>query len=135
MQQPSELPLQQAVYELLSQDSDLAALTSGVYDNPPPDASYSYITFGQTRSVDWSTKTTSGIQSLLILHIYSQVSRKEVLLICDKIAEILQPGAINIPNQNLVVMHFEQNDIILEDDGITFHGVLRYRVFIESLAA
>lgn len=135
MPQLPELSLQQSVYDILSQDVNLSALANGIYENPPANVYYPYITFGQTQSADWSTKTTSGVQSLLTLHIYSQESRKEVLMIRDRIAELLYPGALDMPGFNLVVMRFEQHDIDLENDGITFHGVLRYRAFIENIAA
>jgi hypothetical protein len=76
-----------------------------------------------------------GLQSLVVLHIFSQHSRKDVLMIRDRIMEILHDNALTLPDHHLVVMRFEQNTVDLEDNGLTYHGLIRYRVFLEALAA
>lgn len=130
-----EKPLQEAIFDLLSGDMNLMAMVEGVYDIPPANIDYPYIAFGRINSRDWSTHGTAGVQSLIVLHIYSQASRKEVLMIRDRVLELLHDNPLTLPNHNLIMMRFEHNEVDMEDNGLMYHGIIRYRAFIETLAA
>ncbi|MDP2124787.1 MAG: DUF3168 domain-containing protein, partial [Parvibaculum sp.] len=52
----ADLALQKAVYAALSADTVLAALVAArIYDNPPDDAGFPYLTLGENEMRDWST--------------------------------------------------------------------------------
>ncbi len=126
--------LQRSVYEVLSGDTDLLGLVSGIYDNPYPVVTYPYLVIGALTGTDWSTKTTTGMQSVLTLHAYSQVSKKEVIMILDRVFDLLQSGALNLTGHELVAMRFDYSGIDLDNDGITYHGIIRFRAYTEAIA-
>lgn len=127
--------LQKAIYDLLSVDSEILTLVTGVYENPEPVIAYPYLTFGGLTASDWSTKTSTGLQTAILLHAYSQTSKKEVIDILDRVFDLLQSGGLVLEGHELIAMRFEYNDIVLESDGITYHGVIRFRAYTEAVAA
>jgi hypothetical protein len=127
--------LQQAVFELLNNDSQMQARVTGVYENPAPMIAYPYVTFGSLSATDWSTKTSSGLQTLIPIHVYGQTSKKEVIEILDRVFDLLQSGGLTLTGHELVAMRFEYNEVTLENDGITYHGMIRFRAYTEAVAA
>lgn len=131
MTQMAHYDLQQAVYSVLSTDAELLSQVTGIYDNPHPVVAYPYLVLGQLRGVDWSTKTTQGMQSVLTLHAYSQISKKEVINILDRVFDLLQSTALDLEGHNLVAMRFDYSEIDLQNDGITYHGLIQFRAYTE----
>jgi hypothetical protein len=96
---------------------------------------YPYLAFGDLVAVDWSTKTTKGMQTAIVLHAYSQTSKKEVIEILDRVFDLLQSGGLTLEGQELVAMRFDYNEITLENDGVTYHGMIRFRAYTEVMVA
>jgi hypothetical protein len=46
--------------------------------------------------------------------------------------DILHESSLSVSGADLINMRFEFSDIIKENDGITTHGVQRFRVFVLS---
>lgn len=129
----SHYPLQQAVYELLSGDSTLLTLVEAVYDRPPEGSAYPYVTLGESKIVDWSTKTTVGTEQHLKLHIWSRNGgRKEIAIIMERIYVLLHQASMSVTGHTLVLMRFVSSEIILENDGYTYQGAMVFRALLES---
>lgn len=126
--------LQKAVYDLLANDIELLAVVTGVYDNPISPIAYPYLALGEVSGKDWSTKTAQGMQVALALHAYSQVSRKEVLEVLDRVFDLLQSGGLALEEHELVAMRFDYSEIGLEKDGVTYHGVIGFKAYAELVA-
>ncbi len=127
--------LQKSIYEKLTEDSELLALISGVFDHVVEGAQMPYVVIGDIQSRDWSSKSTSGSQMLTTLHVFSRgYGRKQASLIMDRIYELLHKGTLTLEGFALVAMRFEFGDVLLEADGITYHGLLRFRAFMEETA-
>jgi hypothetical protein len=129
----AQFALQKAAFDLFYNDAPLQNLDCSIYENPPAEVPFPYITFGITTTVDWSTKTSNGLQTAITLHVYSQKNKKEVMEILDRIFELLQSDMITLTGHNLVAMRFDYNEITLENYGVTYHGIIRFRAFTEEI--
>ena len=130
----SHYPLQAAIYQALSSDSALAALVTGVYDRPPQSTAFPYMTIGESSGSDWSTKTTSGMEQQLAIHVWSQNGgRKEAAAIMTRIHTLLHQANLSVSGQTLVLLRFVSSDIVLEDDGYTYCGSMRFRALLEAV--
>lgn len=129
----SQYSLQKSIYQLLSSDSALSVLVSGVYDFVPQASIYPYVVIGEDRLRDWSTKTTNGAEHQLTLHVHSREGgRKQAALIMERLHTLLHNAALTMTGQTLVAISFEGSDIMQEKDGIGYHGVMRYRALTEA---
>jgi hypothetical protein len=130
----SHYTLQQSVYQRLSTDSTLLAMMSAVYDRPPQGSAFPYITLGEAAITDFSTKTSTGTEQILTLHIWSRGGgRKESALIMERVYALLHQASLSVTGQALVLMRFLSSEILLENDGCTYHGIMRFRAVLESI--
>ena len=68
----SHLPLQKAIYQVFTNDLTLMNMIQGVYDKPPEGNEFPYVTLGESICSDHSTKTTTGMEQILSVHIWSR---------------------------------------------------------------
>lgn len=66
----ASLALQEAVIDALQSSVPIMAAVSGVYDGPPPRASFPYISVSDGSQSDWSTKTEDGREIRLALTVW-----------------------------------------------------------------
>ena len=128
--------LQQAVYGALSGNAPLAALLGGprVYDDVPHAAAYPFVTMGQTSSSDFGTATEDGEEHILSLHVWSAAGgRGEAQVLMGAIRDILHNAALTLSGHTLVNLRQQFADIRREADGITIHGLVRYRAVTQPL--
>jgi len=139
------LALQELLYGLLSK-------TVTVYDAVPQNASFPYVTIGDDTAVDWSTKTTVGMEVTATIHSWSRYNgRKEVRETMQAVMRLL--GLDHVPDPSgvfpltfplrfrqqvigtyRIVQHgLEFSQVLEESDGITRHGVQRFRFRIEEV--
>ncbi len=131
----SHQEMQQAVYQLLSEDAALSSLVTGIYDHVPAGAAFPYVTMGDISSRDWSTKTSSGSQLLSAIHVYSvKGGRKQAAGIMKRVHELLHQGGLALTGHVLVAIRFEFGDIERESEGRVYHGRIRFRAYTEALA-
>jgi len=129
----SHYPLQSAIHAALTGNSPLMALISGVYDRPPQGTAYPYVTLGAMTGVDWSTKTTKGMEYSITLHVWSQQGgRKEVAVIMESLYAVLHQASLSVTGQTLVMMRFISSEINEQSDGYTYEGIMKFAAFLES---
>ena len=129
----SHYPLQSAIYSALTSNSSLMSLITGVYDRPPQGTAYPYVTLGEMAGVDWSTKTTTGMEYTVALHTWSrQGGRKEAAQIMESLHTILHQASLSVTGQTLVMIRFDSSAIHLESDGITYQGIMKFTAFLEA---
>lgn len=134
MSESASWAVQQALVRALRGDQALVALLGGerVHDRVPPQVAYPFLSFGAGTARDWSTSTENGCEHLLTLHVWSQAGgRKEILRIMNEVRRVLAAGELELDDHRLVDLRAEYEDARLDDDGETFHGVLRYRALTE----
>ncbi len=128
------LSLQTAIYNRLSNDAQLAAKITGVYDAVDENTVFPYLTVGNGDTVNnWSTSTWYGEELTHTLHVWSRYKgKKEAVEIMNLIINALsQP--LSIDGGFLVEFtQLEFMEVLSDPDDITRHGVMRYRFKIRN---
>jgi len=106
-----------------------------VYDDDPEQPIYPYIRTGEFDARPWSDKTRPGQEVLFKLHFWSQYpGKKEVAEMMDAVLKILTAAYPALGSDfNVVFQDMETNQIIIDIDGTTRHGILDMRYLIEEL--
>jgi hypothetical protein len=132
----SGLALQQAIFIALTNDAPLLAALGGphVFDGAPQSRTFPYVTFAQTRVVDWSTGSEAGDEHLLTLHVWSRAAgKKEVHVLITALREALHEAPLTLDGHRLVNLRHEFSEIRREPDGETWRGLVRLRAVTEPL--
>jgi hypothetical protein len=119
-----------AVYDALTDTSlDLPP----VFDHVEQGAEYPYIVLGDVTHVAWDTDDSIGTEATITLHVWSvQRGRKEAKEIIGEIYGVLHRAELYVDGFETVTIDFEYSEVMLDPDGVTYHGVCRYRALIES---
>jgi hypothetical protein len=130
----SHVALRAAIHDALVADSGLAAALGGarVYDVPPREAAFPYITLGEARIVDASVDDGATQEHLLTLHAWSrQGGHKEAHMIAGALLQALDDAPLAPAGHRLVNLRFTVADIRREADGRTYHALVRFRAVTE----
>jgi hypothetical protein len=132
----AQLALQQAVYELLTDDPQLSSKVSEVYDGFPDleknPAKFPFITIGDTNSNPFTAFEHMGEEVFFTIHIWSRYKGfKEALEITADIQRLLAQQELTVDGFGQVASYFDSSDTMRDVDGITRHVVLRYRLLIQ----
>ena len=126
-----QFQLQQAIFSALNVSAVTSDLSCGVFDDVPQNASYPYIALGEETAVDFSVKDIQGGDLTVNIHVWSQYKgSKETKQIMDKIHDLHHNINLSVTGFNLINLRFEFSDIMRDPDGITRHGVMRFRAII-----
>ena len=123
-----QFQLQSAVYAALNVSAITSTLSCGVYDEVIEGNSYPFITLGEETAIDYSTNNLVGAETTINIHVWSRYKgSKETKEILDKIHDLLHDVNLSVTGVNLINLRFEYSDIMRVPDGITRHGVMRFR--------
>jgi hypothetical protein len=123
--------LQSALYTALNVTALTDTLSCAIVDEPTANQSYPFVAIGDDRADDYSTKDLDGADYQLNLDVWSQYKgSKECKQIMDKIHDLLHDSNISVSGFNLINMRLEYSDILRDPDGVTRHGVMRFRAII-----
>ncbi len=127
-----QFALQSAIYTKLNSDSNLTStLGAAVYDEVIEGSSYPFVQIGEDTVSEFGTVDLDGGEFTLNIHVWSQYTgAKECKNIIDRIHDLLHNTSISVSGFNLVNIRFEFSDILRDPDGITRHGVMRFRAII-----
>tara|TARA_R110000787_G_scaffold37800_2_gene95777 strand:- start:146 stop:547 length:402 start_codon:yes stop_codon:yes gene_type:complete len=127
-----QFALQTAIYSTLSNDNNLTStLGAGVFDEVTEGATYPFVVLGEETAIDYGTKDLVGGETTINIHIWSQYKgSKETKNIMDRIHDLLHDSDISVSGFNLINLRFEYSDIMRDPDGVTRHGVMRFRAII-----
>ncbi|MFO0389890.1 MAG: DUF3168 domain-containing protein [Alphaproteobacteria bacterium] len=129
----SHFSLQKAIYELLTGDTALMNLITGVHDKVPENAQFPYVMIGDIACADWASKTTSGMECNALLTVYSREGgRRQAMQIMERLYALMHDADMGVDNHTLVMMRFASSAITLESDGETYRGMMRYKVLLQS---
>ena len=125
------LALQKTVFDALDGDSTLQSLVTDVFDFVPETTAFPYVKVGEETAVDNGTKTLQGNDHTLVIHTFSRYrGSKETKEIMSRIYALLHESSLTVSGASLVNLRFEFSDIIKENDGLTTHGLQRFRAVI-----
>ena len=126
-----QFALQTTIYNALNVSAITTTLSCGVYDEVIEGNTYPFITLGEETTIDYSTKTATGSETTINIHIWSQYKgSKQTKEIMDKVHDLLHDSNLTVTGFNLINLRFEYSDIMRDPDGITRHGVMRFRAII-----
>lgn len=124
--------LQKAIFTAL--DGNVTGIDSAsvsVYDDVPENTAYPYVILGEETSANSGTKSLDAIEHTLTLHVWSQYrGRREIKEIMQSVYSLLHNTAITVTGASLVNIRQEFNNTLMENDGITRHGVMRFRAVV-----
>ena len=122
------LGLQKTIFDALDGDSTLQSLVTDVFDFVPESTAFPYVKVGEETSIDNGTKTLQGNEHTLVIHTFSRYrGSKETKEIMSRIYALLHESDLTISGASLVNLRFEFSDVIKENDGLTTHGIQRFR--------
>lgn len=125
--------LQKAVFTALTGNAPLMAKVTGIFDRVPVGTAFPYVTIGEATAADWSTKTSDGQNHTLTLHAWSRAAgRQEAKEILDLIHTALHNEALTLDAGALVLLQYAFSETLSDPDGITTHGVIRFRALTQS---
>lgn len=120
--------LQKAMYTTINNSDTISA---EVYDDVPENAEYPYIVIGDDTTSDNGTKDLGGMTATVTMHIWSQYrGRKEVKQIMERLHVLLHNQDISVEGADLINCRQEFTSTVLDADGITRHGIMRFRVVV-----
>ena len=127
-----QFALQSTIYSALNNDNTLTStLGAGVFDEVTEGTTYPFVSIGEDTVTDFGTKTEDGGQFTINIHVWSQYTgAKETKNIMDRIHDLLHDSSLSVTGFNLVNLRFEFSDILRDPDGVTRHGVMRFRAII-----
>lgn len=103
-----------------------------VYDQPPADVVFPYVTLGRMESRAVDASATDALEHAVTLHVWSRYGgRAEALDVIGAMRAALHDAALTIEGRKLVLLFAVFADAFRSGDGRTTHGVLRLRAVTE----
>lgn len=137
--------LQKAIYDRLRNYANLTALLASdprfsapaVYDHAPQETPFPYVIVGDDISTDFDTDDTTGSDSEVTVHVWSQFrGRSEVKKIQREVHNALHRHDLSVAGTvTTVTVESEEARSFVEDDGLTRHGVQDFRVLVQETGA
>lgn len=126
-------PIQQAVFNTLSNDATLANLVTGVFDDAPENQAYPYVVIGDGTEIPFRTFGRDGSDTTITLHIWSDYGGyREALQILNQVNSLLDGQAIAVAGYDQVYLLYEQGDPMRDPGGILRHIPARYRMVVQK---
>lgn len=124
----STFNIQAAIYTALSGN-----ITPAVYDHVPEDSTFPYVVIGEDLANEFDTDTEQGYETLITFHIWSRYRGKKEIKDTDKeIYDMLHRQDLTISGQYTINLMWENSETILDADGLTYHGIVEYRLISEQ---
>ena len=128
--------LQKSVFSALNggsiTDYNGDAIT-GVFDDVPEGTAYPYIVIGEETAIDGSAKDKDIFEHTLTVHVWSQYrGRRDIKVIMKQVHDLLHDSSLSVSGASMVNMRQEFQTTLLEGDGITRHGVIRFRAVVSD---
>jgi len=132
----ANVALRAAIHDALSSDGGLITVLGGsrVYDEPPRNADFPYVTLGEARLLDVSGDDGDAQEHQLTLHAWSrQGGHREAHTIAGALLQALDDAPLSPDGHRLVNLRFSVADIRRESDGKTYHALVRFRAVTEPI--
>jgi hypothetical protein len=133
----AHVALRSAIHDALIADTALNAALGGarVYDEPPRNADFPYVTLGEARITDASADGGAVQEHQLTLHAWSrQGGHKQAHVITAALLAALDDAPLSPAGHRLVNLRFSIADIRRESDGRTYHALVRFRAVTEPVS-
>ena len=125
--------LQTILYSTLNGDSTLDGIVGNnkIFDNVPQDTTYPYVVLGNITALNRGTKTLDGNDYVLDIDVWSTYrGKKEISDAMERIYELLHDTTYSVSGADMVVSQVRNTITLVENNGITRHGVLSLSVIV-----
>lgn len=130
----AEWEVQKAIFAKLDTDLAVPVFDFVPQQNPPP----TYVTIGEDTLLPFNTDGIKGFEGTLIIHSWDSPrggdsggdGRKLIKLLQGEIYDSLDRAELVITGYDPIGIDFEFSQTSLDPDGITYHGVQRFRLLI-----
>lgn len=124
--------LQKAIFSTLDGNvTGVSAATVSIFDDPPQNSTYPYVLIGEETTANSGTKTKDAVEHTITIHVWSQYrGKREIKEIMESVYENLHNTDITVSGASLVNCRQEFSTTLAENDGITRHGVMRFRAVV-----
>ena len=121
-----------AVWAKLNATTGLVGLVYEILEN---DQAFPKIWIEDGGADDWSNKDDAGLEANITLHIGSRYEgTKEIRSLMDKCHAALHNASLTLAAGQSVLCQFDRHDMVIDSDGVTRHGVMRFRLLISEVA-
>lgn len=129
----AERALLSAIREALLENAGLQALVGDrIYDDPPADVVFPYVTLGRIESRPADVAARDAVEHVITLHAWSRYGgRAEALDLIAAMRAALHNAPLALEDHTLVLLLATFADVFRSGDGRTTHGVLRLRAITE----
>lgn len=126
-------PIQEAVYELLTGDTTLMGLVSGIYDEVPEGAAYPWVAIGEALEQPDDRLDGFGRQTVLTLHVWSKHRGfSEATTIASRLMQLLDHQPLDIAGHHHVVTRYEFSQTLRDPEPGVRHIPIRFRILTEQ---
>ena len=125
--------LQSILYSTLNGDSTLDGIVGNnrIFDNVPQDTDYPYVVIGNINVINRGTKSLDGNEYNVDIDVWSTYrGKKEISEAMERIYELLHDTTYTVSGANMVISQVRNTITLVENDGITRHGVLTLSVIV-----
>lgn len=116
----------------LAHEGVAALVAERVFDDPPADVVFPYITLGRVEARSADASGGDACEHAVTLHVWSRYGgRAEALGVIAALREALHNAPLALDGHRLVLLFAQFSDVFRAGDGRTTHGVLRLRAVTE----
>ena len=120
-----------AVYVALDATTGLTGIISESLSDDDP---FPKIWIEDGGADDWSNKDDNGLEAFVNLHVGSQKEgTKEIRGLMDKCHSALHNVDLVLANGQSVLCQFVRHDVVIDSDGITRHGIMRFKLLVSEV--
>lgn len=130
-------PIQEAIYGILTSDEWLMNQVTGVFDFVPDNQSFPYVQIGEFTTGPFQTFDRYGQEVTVTIHVWSQrigpnayQGMTQIDNIMNSIQRLLARTFFPVQGWGDVGCWGDFETTQLQSDGITRHGILRYRMLL-----
>ena len=128
------LELQEAVFARLNGSADLKAIASAVYDHVPEGAVFPYVVVGEDLASPFHIDDSLDTDHVATVHTWSRYrGQSETKQIQQTVYAALHRNPLTVADAEYVDCNVETEESFLDDDGLTRHGVQRFRFLIDDI--
>jgi hypothetical protein len=132
----ADLVLAAAIHAAVADNAGVQVLLGDparVYDEPPQDAVFPYVTLGRSESRAADASGADALEHTVTLHVWSRYGgRAETLDVIGALRAALHNAPLTIEGRRLVLLLVTFTDVFRSGDARTTHGVVRLRVITEQ---
>ena len=125
--------LQRSLFDKLSADLSYAVYMVGAV---PDNFDLKHVVIGLTTPIDWSTDGYTGFETTVTINSwdsdYESRGLGETMQMMDDIYDSLNRAQFSVTGYNNVAVDYEFGEPMIDPNGITGHGVQRFRIFLRK---